>query len=186
MHNMLTVQDLVGRYEVTRQTIYRWINRGWLPPRVSMPGTTPFWYAFMLDQWEQDRGINPVSAAHAAAHGVSPCFAAMGTITDLEVAGRWNVRAETVRRWAKMAAFPQPTKSENTIAPSDGTRAEQCARALNPQPTLLVFNIAQIMSFELAHGGAHEFAAFIRLEEQDFINDQRADDGDFTAVVPAI
>ncbi len=64
----ITASDLAKRYGCTKRTIEKWIAKGWLPPRVRVPGKrAPFWYQHLIDQWERDRGICPVSVVHAEA-----------------------------------------------------------------------------------------------------------------------
>ena len=67
----VTVADLAETLKVTTRTIERWIQKRDLPPRVKMPGMTPYWPADVLEQWLKDRGISPLSALYAKAHGGS-------------------------------------------------------------------------------------------------------------------
>lgn len=185
-HETMTAQDLANRYRVTLRTIQLWIAKRYLPPRCKMPGQTPFWYVYVIDEWERDRGLSPLSALWAKAYGGSPCFPKIETITLEQLAERWRVMPETIRRWSAFAVFPQPLKTQSGVAPSRDDRSGEAGaplragreevevRAVDDKPAL-VFSIDAVMSLERAHGSHSAFCAVIQEDEMECVIEENCE-----------
>lgn len=152
-HKTLDVPAVATRYGVSAATIYTWIKKRLLPPRVKVPGTVAFWYESSILEWEIARGCKPLTPAAR-----SPLHEKVETIELDQLVARWGIEVATLQRWATMPLFPKMVDAG-------------------------LFNMRQVEFIEAAHGGLHEFASYIRLEEADFNEDVRLDDGDFSATV---
>lgn len=61
----VTVEDLARKLNVTTRTIFRALENRDLPPRVKVPGMTPYWPAACINRWLLERGICEISGDYA-------------------------------------------------------------------------------------------------------------------------
>lgn len=52
MKEILTTKDILNRYGVGRQTLWRWRKGNKFPNQVSPPFSRPFWRLEDIEQWE--------------------------------------------------------------------------------------------------------------------------------------
>ena len=60
-----------------------WIAKGRLPERVHLPGQSPFWYAFVIDEWEKQRGVCHFPADESADDANSTATVPSGAVRPL-------------------------------------------------------------------------------------------------------
>lgn len=56
---VVEVENLGEMLGVSRQTIFRWIKSGKLPPRIKLPGQKPFWASDVIQGWLSDFEASP-------------------------------------------------------------------------------------------------------------------------------
>lgn len=49
---IITTNEILNRYSIGRQTLWRWRNAGHFPPPASPPLARPFWRLEDVEQWE--------------------------------------------------------------------------------------------------------------------------------------
>lgn len=52
MKSILTTNDILNRYGIGRQTLWRWRKTDSFPPPASPPLARPFWRLEDIDKWE--------------------------------------------------------------------------------------------------------------------------------------
>jgi len=137
----LTSEDVMGRYNVSRQTFHRWRRLGQLPPPHSKPGTKPQWREDMLDAF--DGGAAPTVPMSPADLISVPALAARLGLTEVEL---WND--------VDLGLIPEPVKLDPAATRRTVCTAlnisEQTCLAMEKQGELPDFTEGTIAGFDPA------------------------------------